>query len=158
MMLSWVKRCFAKGDKMTGAILFRDVMTRNVKTVIPSSPVMGAIQKMNKFRIGSVIVIQGGRPVGIITGRDILRRVEVQLDPSVVKAREIMSTPIITVDEDTPVEDASRTMTRRQIKKLPVVRDGRLVGIVTATDIARSAPQLVNLLRSLMRKRVSSTK
>jgi len=141
---------------MAGVILVRDIMTRNVKTVSPSSTVMEAIRKMNKFRIGSVVVTQGRRVVGLITERDILRNVvEAQLDPSLVKAREIMSTPIVTIDEDTTIEEASRSMTRKQIKKLPVVRNGSLVGIVTATDIARSAPQLVNLFKNSYRENIS---
>jgi len=136
---------------MAGVILVRDVMTRNVKSVRPDSSVMEAIRKMNKFEIGSIIVVQGGRPVGIITERDILRRiVEQRLDPLVVKAREIMSSPITTIREDVAVEEAAEMMTKRRIKKLPVVSNGRLIGMVTATDLMRSAPKLVGLLEGLM--------
>lgn len=131
--------------------MVRDVMTRSVKSVRPDSSVMEAIRKMNKFDIGAIIVVQGKRPVGIITERDILRRiVEQRLDPLVVKAREIMSSPITTIREDAAVEEAAEMMTKRRIKKLPVVSKGGLIGMVTATDLVRSAPKLVDLLEGLM--------
>lgn len=131
--------------------MVRDVMTRSVKSVRPDSSVMEAIRKMNKFDIGAIIVVQGKRPVGIITERDILRRiVEQRLDPLVVKAREIMSSPITTIREDAAVEEAAEMMTKRRIKKLPVVSNERLIGMVTATDLVRSAPKLVDLLEGLM--------
>lgn len=140
---------------MSGLILVRDIMTKNVKTVRPSSTIIEGVRKMNKFSIGSVVVTQGKRVVGMITERDILMKVvEAQMDPSIIKAKEIMSTSIITVDLNTPIEEASRIMTRNQIKKLPVVDEGSLVGIVTATDITRSAPQLINLLQDIMWKRI----
>jgi len=96
------------------------------------------VAKMNKFRIGSVVVVQGRKPVGIITERDILRKVvELGLDPRTVKARDIMSAPILIINEEVSVEEAASIMTRNSIKKLPVVKNGNLVGIVTATDLVK---------------------
>lgn len=136
---------------MAGAILVRDIMTRSVKTVRPDSTVMEAIRKMNKFDIGSIVVVHEERPVGIITGRDILRRiVEPGLDPEVVRAREVMSSPPATIREDAVVEEAAEAMTRRGIKKLPVVSGGRLIGIVTATDLVRSEPKMLSVLEGLL--------
>jgi len=136
---------------MAGAILVRDVMVTDVKTVRPDSSVREVVQKMNKFDVGSIVVVQENRPVGIITERDILRKIlEPGLDPLAVKARQIMSSPISTIREDMSVEEAARTMTKRRIKKLPVVRDGKLIGIVTATDLVKSQPQTISLLENLM--------
>ncbi|MEM3941825.1 MAG: CBS domain-containing protein, partial [Candidatus Bathyarchaeia archaeon] len=60
---------------MAGVVLVRDVMTKNVKVVRPDSSVREVVATMNKFNIGSIVVVQGDRPVGIITERDILRRI-----------------------------------------------------------------------------------
>lgn len=139
---------------MAGVILVRDVMVTDVKTARPDSSVREVVQKMNKFDVGSIIVVQEKRPVGIITERDILRKIlEPGLDPLVVKARQIMSSPIVAIREDMGVEEAARTMTKRRIKKLPVVRGGKLIGIVTATDLVKSSPQMVSLLEDLARTR-----
>lgn len=136
---------------MAGVILVRDVMVTDVKTVRLDSSVREVVQKMNKFDVGSIIVVQERRPVGIITERDILRKIlEPGLDPLVVKARQIMASPIVTIQEDMSVEEAARTMTKRRIKKLPVVRGGKLIGIVTATDLVKSSPQMVSLLEDLV--------
>lgn len=136
---------------MAGVILVRDVMVTDVKTARPDSSVREVVQKMNKFDVGSIVVVQERRPVGIITERDILRKIlEPGLDPLVVKARQIMSSPIVAIQEDVSVEEAARTMTKRRIKKLPVVRGGKLIGIVTATDLVKSSPQMISLFEDLV--------
>ena len=137
---------------MAGVILVRDTMSKNVKTARPDSLISDVVAKMNKFRIGSVVVVQGRKPVGIITERDILRKVvELGLDPRTVKARDIMSAPILIINEEVSVEEAASIMTRNSIKKLPVVKNGNLVGIVTATDLVKSTPKIIDLVESLFR-------
>ncbi|MEM2561067.1 MAG: CBS domain-containing protein, partial [Candidatus Bathyarchaeia archaeon] len=75
---------------MAGVVLVRDVMTKNVKVVRPDSSVREVVATMNKFNIGSIVVVQGDRPVGIITERDILRRiVEPCLAPEMLTARQV---------------------------------------------------------------------
>jgi len=137
---------------MIGAFLVRDFMTQAVKTIEAGASVRDAVRKMNKFNIGSIIVTDGRRPVGILTERDILRRiVEQSIDPSLVHVKEIMSSPVTSVDPDVSVEDAARLMAKRGIKKLPVVKDGKLVGIVTSLDLMKAGPKLVDLLEDLLR-------
>ncbi|MEM2840660.1 MAG: CBS domain-containing protein [Candidatus Bathyarchaeia archaeon] len=134
-------------------MLVRDVMSGNVKTVRPNSTILEVVRKMNKFDVGSVVVVEGDRPVGIITERDILRRVlEVTLAPEALKAKEIMSSPLVTIGDHATLEEAARVMAERNIKKLPVVQDGRLIGIVTTTDIVRNQPKYVDVLRDLVWK------
>jgi CBS domain-containing protein len=136
---------------MESILLVRDVMSGNVKTVRPNSTILEVVRKMNKFDVGSVVVVEGDRPVGIITERDILRRVlEVTLAPEALKAKEIMSSPLVTISDNATVEEAARVMAERNIKKLPVVQDGRLIGIVTTTDIVRNQPKYVDVLRDLV--------
>ncbi|MDH5791949.1 MAG: CBS domain-containing protein [Candidatus Bathyarchaeota archaeon] len=139
---------------MSGIILVRDIMMRNVKTVRTDDSAWDAVVKMNKFRIGSVIVTNNGRPVGIITERNILERiVEPRLDPSSVKAKDIMSAPLITVDLNAAVEEAAQIMARKGIKKLPVVDGGRIVGVVSTSDIVRTSPTQLGILEELLRVR-----
>lgn len=137
---------------MSGFLLVRDIMTTNVKTVRPYSTVRDVVRKMNKFGIGSVVVVEEDRPVGIITERDILLRiVEPFLDPGVIKAKDVMSTKLVTISGDVSVEEAARLMAGRKIKKLPVVEDEKLVGIVTSMDVVRANPKIVSLLEELLK-------
>jgi CBS domain-containing protein len=139
---------------MSGIILVRDIMMRNVKTVRTDDSAWDAVVKMNKFRIGSVIVTNNGRSVGIITERNILERiVEPRLDPSSVRAKDIMSAPLITVDLNAAVEEAAQIMARKGIKKLPVVDGGRVVGVISTSDIVRTSPTQLGILEELLRVR-----
>ncbi len=93
---------------MAGAILVRDAMTKKVKSAGTNQPLIEAIQLMYKFNIGSIIVIQRAKPVGIITDRDIIRNIAMsQLDPVNLKAKDLMSTPLITIEENTTIEEAA---------------------------------------------------
>ena len=139
---------------MSGILLVRDIMVRNVKTVRTDDTVLGAVSKMNKFRIGSVIVTNNGRPVGIITERNILQRiVEPGLDPAIVRAKDIMSSPLVTIDANAAVEEAAQIMARKRIKKLPIVEGGKVIGIVSTSDIVRSSPTQLGILEELLRVR-----
>ncbi len=137
---------------MTGILLVRDFMSTNVKTVRTDATVKEAVSKMNKFRISSIIVMQGKRPVGIITERDILERiVEPCMESTAITAKEIMSTPVIFTSPDVDIEDAARLMTAKKIKKLAVIENGKLVGIVSSMDLMSASPKLLNLLEELRR-------
>jgi CBS domain-containing protein len=136
---------------MEGVLLVRDVMSQNVRTVRTNSTVTEVVRKMNKFDIGSLVVVEGEKPTGIITERDILRRVlEVSLAGESLKAKEIMSSPLLTINEEVSLEEAAKIMADRRIKKLPVVQDGKLVGIVTSTDIVRNEPRLTEILGDIV--------
>src|SRR4030042_3859186 len=139
---------------MDSGLLVRDVMSKNVKTVRPNSTINEVVRKMNKFEIGSIIVADSEKPVGIITERDILRRVlEVTVASEAMKAKEIMSSPIITIDSQATTEEAATLMNSKRIKKIPVLDEGKLVGIVTSTDIVRNEPRLVETLSKMMWKK-----
>jgi CBS domain-containing protein len=127
-------------------------MARNVKTVRTGDSVHDAVVKMNKFRIGSVIVTNNGRAVGIITERNILQRiVEPCIDPVTVKAKDIMSSPLVSVDPNIAVDEAATIMARKGIKKLPILEKGRVVGIISTSDIVRSSPTQLGILEELLR-------
>jgi CBS domain-containing protein len=136
---------------LAGAILVRDAMTKKVKSVGTNQPLIEAIQLMYKFNIDSIIVIQRAKPVGIITDRDIIRNIAMsQLDPVNLKAKDLMSTPLITIEENTTIEEAAQIMARKKIKRLPVLKGEKLVGSITVTDIAKTTPQLVKVFEDLM--------
>ena len=125
-----------------------------MKTVRVNDTVLKAVSKMNKFRIGSVIVMNNGRPIGIITERNILQRiVQPRLDPSVVVVKDIMSSPLVTIDANAAVEEAAQIMARKRIKKLPVIERDKLVGVVSTSDIVRSNPTQLSILEELLRVR-----
>ncbi len=137
---------------MSGVMIVRDVMSRNVKTVRPDDTVHQAVQKMVKFDIGSVIVINSGRPVGIVTDTNILQRiVEPRLDPATVWVKDIMTSPLTTVDENTPLEEAARIMAEKKINRLPVLRNGKLVGLLSSSDIVKASPTQLSILEELLR-------
>jgi CBS domain-containing protein len=138
---------------LAGIVLVRDVMSKNVRVVRPDSSAKEVVATMNKFDIGSVVVVQGERPVGIITERDILKRiVEPCLAPETLTARQIMSSPVITIDENVSINEAAKLMAKKGIKRLLVTRNNdKLVGIITFTDIVTKVPDMLSILEELVR-------
>lgn len=138
---------------MAGIVLVRDVMSKNVKVVRPDSSVKEVVATMNKFDIGSIVVVQGERPVGIITERDILRRiVEPGLALETLTARQVMTSPVITIDENASIDEASRLMAKKGVKKLLITRNNAsLAGILTFTDIVTKVPEMLSILEELVR-------
>ena len=137
---------------MASIVLVRDVMSKDVKVVRPDTSVKEVVATMNKFDIGSIIVVQGERPVGIITERDILRKlVDPSLTPETLTARQIMTSPVISINEMTSIEEAAKLMAKKKVKRLPVMSDDKLVGILTFTDIVFKMPALLSVLEEIVR-------
>jgi CBS domain-containing protein len=135
---------------VSSSVLVRDVMSKNMKTARPDSKLREVIQKMIKFNIGSVIVMKRGKPAGIITERDVLESlVEINRSMDLTEAKDIMSGPLITIEEYADIEQASKLMLKNKIKKLPVVNDGNLIGIITTSDIVRATELLTGTLKEL---------
>jgi len=127
-----------------------DIMVEDVITVDSDVPVMEAVKLMNENEIGCLVVTRRGKNVGIITERDLLKRIIAKLrDPTKTKVRQIMTKPLIIVDPDMDLEDATKLMFKRNIKKLPVIEGENLVGLVSLTDIARFQPQMMKILKRL---------
>ena len=137
---------------MAGIVLVRDIMSKDVRVVRSDTTVKEVVATMNKFNIGSIIVVQGDRPVGIITERDILQRiVEPCLAPETLTARHLMTSPVITISETASIEETARLMARKKIKKLPVMNNGKIVGIVSYTDIVFNVPTMLSTLEEIVR-------
>jgi CBS domain-containing protein len=93
---------------------------------------------MNRLRVGCVVVLEGAWLAGIFTERDILRRVVgAGLDPRTAKVADVMSTNVITVPPETTIEDAMAIFTEKRCRHLPVVANGRLLGLISIGDLSR---------------------
>jgi len=133
-------------------VLVRDIMSRDVKVVRPDTSVKEIVATMTKFDVGSMLVVQSERPVGIITERDVLRRlVEPSLAPETLTARQVMTSPLLSINENASIEEAAKLMAKKKIKRLPVMNNEKLVGIVTFTDIVFKVPTMLSLLEEIVR-------
>jgi len=132
-------------------LLVKDVMITDVVTVEPNVNVRRAVRAMNDFEIGCLIVVEAGRVVGVLTERDVLKRVvDEGRNPDKTLVKEVMSKPPITINPDADLEDAIELMFKHKIKKLPVVENGKLVGLVTFTDLVRAQPALIRAIKRFM--------
>jgi CBS domain-containing protein len=128
---------------MRRTIPVKEVMTKEVVTVSPKDTIAKAAKLMSSHRVGCLVVIQDGSPIGVITERDILTKVVgLDLKPSKVLVGEVMSSPPITIGPEVSVTEAARLMKKHEIRRLPVVNEGKLVGIVTASDLASVIPEM----------------
>lgn len=115
-----------------------EIMTEFIKTIPAGSTVMEAAKIMTELGIGSIVVVQNNKPIGMLTERDIVMKVvSLDLNPSQVFVEKIMSHPIITIEPNKIIDEAALVMSVYKIRRLVVVeRDGKLLGILTVTDIA----------------------
>lgn len=131
-----------------------DIMAENVITIEERGTVRKAAELMNRHDIGCLVVVKGDKPIGIITERDMLKRVILDvLDPVFTKAHEIMSKPLVLGKLGMSIEEASNLMREKKIKKLPIVKSGHVVGLVTTTDFVRS-PQVIKMMIKRIKKQI----
>jgi CBS domain-containing protein len=118
--------------------LVRDIMTKNVVTIASDKTALDAAKLMAEKGISSLIVVKNGNPEGIITERDFIKKICVkELQVAQIKIINIMSKIQTIAEPDTPIEVAVQRMVNRRIRRLPILQDGRVVGIITVTDLAR---------------------
>lgn len=111
-------------------------MTSPVLTVTSDATVFEAARIMGEKHVGSLIVLEHSEPVGIIAEQDLLSNVIAkQLDMKRTYVRDVMTSPLVTVNGDTPLEDAIALMVETKITRLPVKRGNEIVGIVTSREI-----------------------
>lgn len=116
----------------------KDIMTKNVVSIDLETSISKAAESMSKNQLGCLVVVDREAPVGIVTERDIVRRVVAEKLPLETKISTIMSKPLITVDPDFSLKEAARLMSTNKIRRLPVSKDNKLVGIVVAADFVRN--------------------
>jgi CBS domain-containing protein len=127
----------------------RKIMVEKVVTIEPKASALQAAELMNMHEIGCIVVVDHEKPVGILTERDMLKRVICKSKSSkTVKVIDLMSKPLVSGSPDMRAGDAAKIMFERNIKKLPVVENGQLLGLVTLTDLLRS-PGVVEFLNTI---------
>ena len=137
--------------EMAATLLVRDVMTKDVKVIGPDSSVHQVVAAMNKYNIGSIIVVKDDKPDGVISERDILRRVvEPCLSPETITAKQVMTSPVITVSESASIGEVVKLMAEKRVRKIPVMKKDKLVGIITYTDILSTVLSMISILGELM--------
>jgi len=128
-------------------IYVKDIMAKPVKTIDYNKTIKDAATLMKKYGKGSLIVVKNRKPVGIITADDIVYKIAAKnIKPSSVKIKDMMSAPLITITPDSTCADAAKKMRRNNIKRLPVVDKGKLIGIVSIDDIAISVPEFTQYI------------
>ena len=123
----------------------KSYMIKEVNTISGEVTVTEAAKTMAEKDDGYLIILKEGKPVGIVTERDLVKKVLAkEVNPTTINISSIMSTPLITIDPDEDLLKASEIMREQKIRKLPVVRDGIIYGILTATEIANKCGAYVD--------------
>ncbi len=122
---------------MLGRTFIKDVMRKNVISIDSSMTVKDAAIMMADVNVGCVVITRGNAPIGILTERDFVKRIVSEERDLSTPLADVMSFPLIAVNSDDTVWEAAEIMKKNKIHKAPVQEDGKLVGIITATDIVK---------------------
>jgi CBS domain-containing protein len=115
----------------------KQIMNNFVVSVDSSVPATDAAKMMEDTGVGSVVVLDNNLPVGIVTGRDFAIKITAHSYPIDTPVRRIMSSPLISIDPDSDLWVASDLMSTRNVKKLPVIDDDKVVGMLTSSDLVK---------------------
>jgi signal-transduction protein with cAMP-binding, CBS, and nucleotidyltransferase domain len=114
-----------------------EIMSKNILTLDKSTSLQEAAEHMKKLNVGCVIVTDSNNPIGIITERDFVTKIAAEGRPLFTEIKEVMSSPLITIDPEETIWEASELMKEKLIHKLPVKKNDEIVGIITTTDIVK---------------------
>jgi CBS domain-containing protein len=119
----------------------QDIMTKSPRSIPADAPVVEAARLMSTEDVGSLPVVDGEQLVGMVTDRDVVLQVVAKdLDPNKTPVSDVATEHPVVASPDEPLDRALQRMAEAQVRRLPVVADGRLVGIVAQADVAREAP------------------
>jgi len=136
------------------SMLVSDLMSTDLVMAGIDEPVSEAVTRMLDRNVGCIVVIDAGKVKGVITKGDILRKAFLLgFDAREVSCKKVMSQPVITTEPGTTIEEAARSMSHNSVSKLPVVKDGKPIGIITSTDIIKAEPIQIGYLQELVRAR-----
>jgi CBS domain-containing protein len=116
----------------------KDIMSKDVVSIGVDKSVFDVAELMSSNQLGCLVITDGEEPVGIVTERDIVRRVCAKKLSGETKVSEIMSKSLIMIDPEASLKVAARVMSSNKIRRLPVLQQGKLVGIVVASDFVRN--------------------
>ena len=137
---------------MPTGIRVRDAMVSSVITAELEQNVVDAAKIMKKEDIGSVIICENKKPVGIVTREDIINKVlAMDAHPSKVLLKDIMSKKLVTTSPDSDISDAAKLMSMHKYERIPVVSLGKLVGIISTREIAKVAPAALEVMTEHLR-------
>ncbi|MBI5872088.1 CBS domain-containing protein [archaeon] len=128
----------------------KSVMNKNVVVAKKDITLKEATEVMSKLHIGCLLITEDQKILGIITGTDILKAIANDKKPEATLAGDIMSKNVVTIEPDKRIEDAVNLMLEHKIKKLPVVSEDKILGIVTTSDIIVVEPKLIETVASLI--------
>ena len=138
-------------EKFVIPLKAEDVMVTQVAVMDENISVKKAAEVMAKEGVSAIIVTVEGKAKGIVTERDILKRIVAEDKNAVkTKVKEIMSSPLLTIESSTDLEAAARLMFEKKIKNLPVTHKKRLIGLINLQDICRFQPEILRLLKQTM--------
>jgi CBS domain-containing protein len=134
-------------------MVVKDIMSSPVVTLDENATSNKVANLMDENNLGCVIVTnKAGKPVGIITERDLVARVLAKnLVPDAIKAKEIMTAPLVTIQPEATISEAARRMSRLDIRRLGVVYKGNLVGLLSSRDILGVMPELIEIIQERTR-------
>jgi CBS domain-containing protein len=131
---------------MTTRVLVRDIMNSPVVSASPSDTVRDIAKKMKEEKIGSIVIMEKDKPVGIVTDWDIVSNGVVNdAKPSQIKAKDVMK-DIRTIESEESITEAARLLRKHNIKRLGVIYKNRLVGIISSSDVIAVTPDLVDVV------------
>jgi CBS domain-containing protein len=137
---------------MPTGIKVKDAMLSRVLTATPSQTVLDASKIMRKEGVGSVIIVEGNNPIGIVTREDIINNVTAKdIQASKVLLKDIMNKKLITCEPDCDISEAARIMSKNKYERIPVISLGKLVGMISTREIARVAPAALEIATEHLR-------
>ncbi|PIO00533.1 hypothetical protein COT72_00455 [archaeon CG10_big_fil_rev_8_21_14_0_10_43_11] len=132
---------------MVTTILVADAMTRSPLSTVSTALIFEASKKMVAGNVGSLVVVEKNKLVGILTKTDVIRQVVLKgKDPKKTRVGDVMARNIVSTPSHTPLAKATQTMVSLGFRRLPVVDNGVFVGLITQTDVLRVQPTLIELL------------
>jgi CBS domain-containing protein len=122
---------------MDGCTFVKDIMKTSVVSMDSSMTVKDAAEMMSDAKIGGIVIMENNIATGIVTERDIVRRIVAKNKENSVKLKDVMSSPVVTIKPDETVWELAQLMKIKRIHRVPVISGDKLVGMVSTTDLAR---------------------
>jgi len=135
----------------------KSIMAKSVVSFKKGDNLDDITSTMAKRQISCVIIVENKKPIGLITERDILKLCAIKKNLSKLKARDVMSKKVISVQEDETIFKAATLMEKNKIRRLPVVNGGVMVGLITETDVVKSMTSVAKYLNEKLIEYITNT-